>query len=64
MYLPQAGVSLGLVVLLEREGFPWAAPVKTLVVACIAINQIFGPILMKYALIRSGEAGQHKRSSR
>lgn len=64
VYLPQAGVSLGLVVLLEREGLSWVVPVKTLLVACIAINQIIGPILMKYALIRSGEAGQHKRSSR
>jgi len=64
VFLPQAGVSLGLVALLRQDEFIWASDLKTLVIACIAINQILGPILMKYALVKSGEVGQHKRSRR
>ncbi|MBN2328822.1 MAG: cation:proton antiporter [Candidatus Omnitrophica bacterium] len=64
VFLPQAGVSLGLAALLNREGLSWAPAVKTLVVACIAVNQIIGPILMKYALIKSGDAPLEKASTR
>lgn len=55
-FLPQAGVSLGLASVLEKEGFAWAPQVVTLLIACIAINQIAGPIMMKYALQQTGEA--------
>ncbi|MGC9328504.1 MAG: cation:proton antiporter [Candidatus Hinthialibacter sp.] len=64
VFLPQAGVSLGLATLLHREGLSWAPSVKTLVVACIAVNQIIGPILMKYALVKSGDAPSMKASTR
>ncbi|MDP8245074.1 MAG: cation:proton antiporter [Candidatus Hinthialibacter antarcticus] len=57
-FLPQAGVSLGLASVLEKEGFDWAPPVVTLLIACIAINQIVGPILMKYALQQTGETAE------
>ncbi len=55
-FLPQAGLSLGLASVLEKEGFTWAAPVVTVMVACIAMNEIIGPILMKFALQRTGES--------
>lgn len=54
-FLPQAGVSIGLASILEKEGFAWAPPMVTLLFACIAINQIAGPIMMKYALQHTGE---------
>lgn len=54
-FLPQAGVSLGLVMVLRREAFWWGDKMATLLVACIALNQIFGPILMKIAFQQSGE---------
>ena len=64
-FLPQAGVSLGLASVLEKEGFAWAPPIVTLLIACIAINQILGPILMKYALQQTGEtAGPASARSR
>ena len=64
MFLPQAGVSLGLVVILQKEGFSWVPQLKSLIVACIAINQILGPILMKYALVQTGEINRQIRSRR
>ncbi|MBZ0254668.1 hypothetical protein K8I31_01310, partial [bacterium] len=57
-FLPQAGLSLGLAGVLEKEGYVWAPPVVTLLIACIAINEIIGPILMKYALQQTGECPQ------
>lgn len=64
VFVPQAGVSLGLVALLGKQGLPWAAPVQTLIIGCIALNQIVGPILMKYALDQSGEAGKGRERRR
>jgi len=60
-FLAQAGVSLGLVTILQREGLSWGADLKTIVVAVIAVNQIVGPIALKYVLERSGETGKHRR---
>lgn len=54
-FLPQAGVSLGLLAILNKKGFEWAPVIYTLVLACIALNQILGPITMKYALQKTGE---------
>ncbi len=57
-FVPQGGVSLGLVASLTKLDLPWAAPVQTLIVGCIALNQIIGPVLMKYALDQAGETGK------
>jgi len=54
-FLPQAGVSLGLVALLSRHPVPWADGFMTLLIAIIAINQIIGPITTKIAFQRAGE---------
>jgi len=55
-YLAQAGVSLGLALEVTRRFPEWGEAFVTVVVAVIAINQMVGPIAMKQALIRSGEA--------
>ena len=55
-YLTQAGVSLGLALEVTRRFPEWGEAFVTVVVAVIAINQMIGPIAMKQALIRSGEA--------
>jgi Kef-type K+ transport system membrane component KefB len=54
----QAGVSLGLAILIEQN-IPGliGSSIKALVVASIAINQILGPILFRYSLVRVKEAG-------
>lgn len=55
-FLSQAGVALGVVTVFERE-FAWAAEVKTIVIAVIGINQLIGPVALKYILVRQGEVG-------
>ncbi len=60
-FIPQAGVSLGLITILQREGISWGEELKTIIVATIAMNQIIGPITMKFALQRAGEINQLKR---
>jgi len=56
-FISQAGVGLGLAVLVERAFPTWEGGFLSLVVAVIAINQIIGPILLQKLLIRVGEAG-------
>ncbi len=55
-FISQAGVGLGLAILVERTFPGWGADFKTLILAVIAINQIVGPVLFKYALVKSGDA--------
>lgn len=55
-FIAQAGVSLGLITILQREGISWGSSLKTIVVATIALNQIIGPITLKIALQKAGEA--------
>lgn len=51
----QAGLTLGLGVLIERQ-FPELLGFGSLVVATVAINELVGPILFKFALDRAGES--------
>ena len=55
-FVSQAGVGLGLAILIERTFPVWGSDFKALILAAIAINQIIGPILFKYALVKSGDA--------
>jgi Kef-type K+ transport system membrane component KefB len=51
----QAGVALGIAQVIART-FPTFGPsFRDIAVACIAINEMFGPILFKFALDRAGE---------
>lgn len=57
-FISQAGVALGMAVIIE-ETFPeWGGEFKTLVLAFIAINQIIGPVLLQRLLVRVEEAGK------
>jgi len=57
-FISQAGVSLGLAILVE-ETFPeWRGVFLSLVIAIIAFNQIMGPILLQKLLIKVKEVGQ------
>jgi Kef-type K+ transport system membrane component KefB len=59
-YLGQAGVSLGIASIVLRT-FPKVGSVfYTIVVAAIAMNQIIGPITLKYLLGRAGETAETK----
>jgi Kef-type K+ transport system membrane component KefB len=56
--LPQAGLALALAMLLART-FPSLGPeAAALVFGVVAMNELISPVLYRYALVRSGEAGK------
>lgn len=59
----QAGVTLGLTVLIVREFPDWGQPIQTLVVALTALHVLVGPIVFKAALERAGEVGRMDASA-
>jgi Kef-type K+ transport system membrane component KefB len=56
--LPQAGVSVGLAVLIERHFPTWGSGARSLILAVITMNELIGPVLLRLALVRAGEAGK------
>jgi len=54
-YLPQAGVTLGLVGLAAQQLPMLATPIKTLGMAGVAINLLLGPVTLKRVLKQAGE---------
>lgn len=57
-FYTQAGVSLGLTQVIAARFPGWGAQVATFLVACIAVNQVLGPLTFKLALDRMGETGR------
>ncbi|MBN1271558.1 MAG: cation:proton antiporter [Candidatus Aminicenantes bacterium] len=57
-FISQAGVALGMAVIIERTFPQWGDEFKALILAVIAINQIFGPILLQRLINRAEEAGK------
>ena len=55
-YLTQAGVSIGLAQIAQREAPEIGVYLTTVVLAVIAVNQLVGPIMFKGVLNRVGEA--------
>jgi Kef-type K+ transport system membrane component KefB len=58
--LPQAGVAIGLILVLQDThaftGLPYMAKMVNIVLASILVNEVIGPPLTKLALERSGAA--------
>ncbi len=54
----QAGVTLGLTILVASEFPTWGANVQSLMVALIALHELVGPVLFRAALARAGEIGK------
>ncbi len=54
----QAGVTLGLVILVVSEFQDWGVRLQSLMVAMIAIHELIGPVLFRAALARAGEIGK------
>lgn len=54
----QAGVTLGLTIIVSSEFAEWGARVQTLMVSLIAIHELIGPVLFRLALSRAGEIGK------
>lgn len=59
-FLSQAGVALGMAIVIQ-DSFPgWGDEFMALVLAIIAINQIVGPVFLQRLLIKVDEAGKKK----
>jgi mannitol/fructose-specific phosphotransferase system IIA component (Ntr-type) len=60
--LPQAGVAIGLVILIQDDpAFEALSEVFTAtVLTAVTVSEIVGPIATRYALFRSGEAGNDR----
>jgi Kef-type K+ transport system membrane component KefB len=54
----QAGITLGLGVVVEREFPSFGTGFRALTVAVVAVNEMVGPVLFKLALERAGEASK------
>jgi Kef-type K+ transport system membrane component KefB len=59
-FITQAGVSLGLLAEVVRRFPEIGEPIQTILIAAITLNQIFGPVAFKYALVKVGEAKASK----
>ncbi|MFQ6070752.1 MAG: cation:proton antiporter [Candidatus Aminicenantales bacterium] len=57
-FISQAGVALGMAVVVEKTFPQWGGEFKALVLAMIAINQVIGPVLLQKFLYRAYEAGR------
>lgn len=57
-FISQAGVALGMAIVI-KDNFPdWGSEFMALVLAIIAINQIIGPVFLQKLLVRVNEAGK------
>ena len=54
----QAGVTLGMTMILAAEFPDWGGVVQTLMVALIALHELVGPMLFRAALADAGEIGR------
>ncbi|MDH4281679.1 MAG: sodium:proton exchanger, partial [Myxococcales bacterium] len=57
--LPQAGLALALALLVQRGFGALGERASALLLGVIALNELVMPILLRAALLRSGEAGAH-----
>lgn len=57
-FITQAGVSIGLAQVIGSRFPGWGRPLQTFLIACIALNQILGPLTIKYALDRIRDSGR------
>jgi Kef-type K+ transport system membrane component KefB len=55
-FISQAGVTLGMAVIIENTFPEWGGSFKALALGIIAVNQILGPVLLQRFLFKVGEA--------
>jgi Kef-type K+ transport system membrane component KefB len=58
--LAQAGLAVGLMLVVRRRFPDFALPVNVVVLASVVIHEMFGPIGARYAIFRAGEARLRK----
>lgn len=60
----QAGLALGLSVVIANAFPSFGEGFRSLAIAAVAINEMIGPILFKFALDRAGETDRHEPEAR
>lgn len=55
-FIAQAGVTLGLATIVRARFGDWGADVAAIIIAMIAVNQLVGPPLFRFSLVRGREA--------
>jgi hypothetical protein len=55
--LPQAGLALAIADLLRRSFPAFGQEAFALVLGVVGLNQLIAPVLLRVALVRSGDAG-------
>lgn len=61
--ISQAGLTLGLSVVIESSFPEFGGAFRALVIATVAINEVVGPVVFKLALDRAGETGRASGTS-
>jgi Kef-type K+ transport system membrane component KefB len=56
--VPQAGLSLALVVVIQKNFPTFGQPAAVLLLSVVGVNQLIAPLLLRMSLVRSGEAGK------
>jgi Kef-type K+ transport system membrane component KefB len=54
----QAGLTIGMALVVERAFPSFGAGFRSLAIANVALNELVGPVLFKFALDRTGESGR------
>ena len=62
-FVAQAGVTLGLAIMVNDRFSVWGGAVSSIIIAMIAVNQLIGPPLFRLALTRAGEARAGRREA-
>jgi len=57
-FISQAGVALGMAIIIENTFPAWGGEFKALILAVIGLNQIIGPVLLQKFLFTTGETGK------
>ncbi|MDQ7053026.1 MAG: cation:proton antiporter [candidate division KSB1 bacterium] len=60
-FVAQAGVTLGMAILIERSFPDWGSELKTLIIAAITVNQVIGPVLFRYGLFKARETAEFRK---
>ncbi|MDY0351067.1 MAG: cation:proton antiporter [Desulfobulbaceae bacterium] len=61
---PQAGVAIGLVILINSDPAltPWAVVITPVVLAGVVFSELFGPYFTRYAIEKAGEGMQSRKT--
>lgn len=56
--VPQAGLSLALVVVIQKNFPTFGQPAAVLLLSVVGVNQIIAPLMLRISLVRAGEVGK------